>query len=317
MGVTSRSLITAVACFWCAAPALAWDNFGHMEVAAVAWELMSAPAKAEATSLLKRNPQYQHWTANVPAEKRDKYAFMLAATWPDFIKREGDYQDDGDEGGDVPPPDSRATQNDGYSDHLRHKYWHFIDTPIPSTARAALSPNVKTQIGTFRAVLPKSSGANDDLRSYDLVWLLHLVGDAHQPLHAANHFAADLPPAGDAGGNKVEIHCESGTSCLGARELHAFWDDLLGPNSTTPEKVETAADQLAKADAALASIGNEANWLDESYNLAKSDVYKSPVVGDTNATITSAYEANAKEIAKKRIALAGARLANLLDTNFR
>jgi hypothetical protein len=38
---------------------------------------------------------------------------------------------------------------------------------------------------------------------------------------------------------------------MGASELHGFWDDLLGPNSTTPEKVETAADQLAKADAVL------------------------------------------------------------------
>jgi hypothetical protein len=317
MGIASRIFVRAVAGCSSAAPALAWDNCGHMEVAAVAWELMSAPAKAEATRLLKHNPQYQHWIANVLAEKRDKYAFMHAATWPDFIKRDRDYHDDGDSGGDVPPRDSRATRNDGYSDHLRHKYWHFIDTPIPITARAAFNPNVKTQIGTFRAVLPKSSGAGDDLRSYDLVWLLHLVGDAHQPLHAANHFATDLPPEGDAGGNKVNISCEAGTKCLGATELHAFWDDLLGPNNTTPDKVETAADQLTKTDAALASIGNEANWLDESYNLAKSDAYKNPPVGDTKATITAAYEANAKEIAKKRIALAGARSANLLDANFR
>jgi S1/P1 Nuclease len=317
MGIISRILVTAMVGCWCAAPALAWDNFGHMEVAAVAWELMSGPAKTEATRLLKLNPQYHQWIAEVPADKRDKYAFMLAATWPDFIKREGDYQDDGTSGGDVPPLDSRAVRNDGYSDHLRHKYWHFIDTPIPSTARAAPSPNVKTQIGTFRAVLPKSSGASDDLRSYDLVWLLHLVGDAHQPLHAANHFAADLPAEGDAGGNKVKISCESGTTCLGATELHAFWDDLLGPDRTTPEKVETAADQLAKAASDLASIDNEANWLDESFKLATSDAYKNPPVGDTKATITAAYEANAKEIAKKRIAVAGARLANLLDASFK
>jgi S1/P1 Nuclease len=53
------------------------------------------------------------------------------------------------------------------------------------------------------------------------------------------------------------------------------------------------------------------------YNLAKSDAYKNPPIGDTKGTITAAYKANAEEIAKKRIALAGARLAHLLDANLK
>lgn len=316
MRTTSRILVTAMAGCCFAAPALAWDNFGHMEVAAVACDLMSAPARAEAIRLLKLNPQYHHWTAGVLPEKQDKYAFMLAATWPDFIKQEGGYENDGDRGGDVPPRDGRNPERwvlRSSAPQVLALYRH-----SDSDQRATRPmPNVKTQIGTFRAKLPKSSGASDDLRSYDLVWLLHLVGDAHQPLHAANHFAADLPPEGDVGGNKVTISCESGTSCLSASEPHAFWDDLLGPNHTTPEKVETAAQVLPKADPLLSSVGDEAKWLDESYALAKSDAYKNPPIGDAKGTITAAYEANAEQIAKRRIALAGARLANLLNENFK
>jgi hypothetical protein len=51
--------------------------------------------------------------------------------------------------------------------------------------------------------------------------------------------------------------------------------------------------------------------------LAKSDAYKNPPIGDTKGTITTAYKANAEEIAGKRIALAGLRLANLLNANLK
>ena len=39
-------------------PARAWNNFGHMEAAAVAWNQLTPAAKSEATRLLKLNPQY-------------------------------------------------------------------------------------------------------------------------------------------------------------------------------------------------------------------------------------------------------------------
>ncbi len=112
------------------------------------------------------------------------------------------------------------------------------------------------------------------MRSYDLVWLLHLVGDVHQPLHATSRFLNDKP---DNGGNEVTINCDAGGSCEGANELHAFWDDLLGPNKAHLGLVEAAADELPAADATLASIDNENKWIDESFEEAKSAVYKSPV----------------------------------------
>jgi hypothetical protein len=60
-----------------------------------------------------------------------------------------------------------------------HKYWHFIDTPftIDGTALPAIpTPNAQERIALFRTVLASTSA--DPLKSYDLTWLLHLVGDA-------------------------------------------------------------------------------------------------------------------------------------------
>jgi hypothetical protein len=65
------------------------------------------------------------------------------------------------------------------------------------------------------------------LRSFDLVWMLHIVGDLHQPLHATAMFCLDLPANGDRGGNKVMVTTPtsstlvrstwSRTNCSGAR----------------------------------------------------------------------------------------------------
>src|SRR5262249_12874316 len=137
---------------------------------------------------------------------------------------------------------------------------------------------VETQIGVFRAKLPSSSGASDDLRSYDLVWLLHLVGDAHQPLHSAERFSKGGKKRPDAGGNLVTINCASGVDCHGADELHAFWDNLLGPSKTTQKAVEKVANALPAAGAALASELDETKWLKDSFDLARSDAYKNPPI---------------------------------------
>jgi len=78
-----------------------------------------------------------------------------------------------------------------------------------------------TQIAAFRAVLAStSSDPNlDKLKSYDLSWLLHLVGDVHQPLHSTTRVSTTKPD-GDDGGNGVKLTSPA--------NLHTFWDDVLG-----------------------------------------------------------------------------------------
>jgi hypothetical protein len=60
-------------------------------------------------------------------------------------------------------------------------------------------------IPAFRAALA-AHGTSGDVESYDLAWLLHLVGDVHQPLHATSRYSAAFPD-GDEGGNRAKVTC--------------------------------------------------------------------------------------------------------------
>jgi S1/P1 Nuclease len=312
MKITSAIAFTALA-FTCS-PACGWDSFGHMEVAAVAWSKLTPAARARATELLKLNPEYSSWISHTPAKDRDQVAFVTAATWPDFIKHATGYHSDGPANGDRPPPGPEASQNIGYKDHFMHKYWHFIDEPFSPDGTALHNPdtpNAQTQIAAFRAKLsdPGTSAEDKDIKSYDLAWLLHLIGDVHQPLHATSRFTHDLPN-GDAGGNDVKIHCGSGCSAV---ELHGFWDSVLGTSAHAPDAIN-AAKGLPKPDAQLASIADEKVWIEESFKAAKADVYAQPIgVGVGPFALTAGYRSAALNLAKQRVALAGARLANLLN----
>jgi hypothetical protein len=307
----ATSIVTLAAFAFSCTPALAWNDFGHMQVAAVAWAKLTQAERDRIVLLLKKNPKYDKWIEHVAPEDRDQVAFLMAARWPDAIKHDHDYISDGTDNGDRPPPGPEASQNIGYVDHLRHKYWHFVDKGFSPDNTHVIDPppkpNAGTQIAPLRAKLSDPT-ADPDIRSYDLVWLLHLVGDVHQPLHATARFIA-TQTEGDAGGNKVEIQCGDGCS---AAELHMFWDDVLGTSEHPQEAIDAAA-QLPPADPQLAAIADERKWLDESFKLAQTDVYVGPIgVGTGPFDLTDDYKANALSVAQKRIALAGARLANLL-----
>jgi hypothetical protein len=83
--------------------------------------------------------------------------------------------------------------------------------------RFGSTPDIVTQLKLMIAALPASSDASDDVRSYDLVWMLHLVGDAHQPLHTVGRFTKPIPN-GDAGGNAESVIPATGETIV----LHAY-----------------------------------------------------------------------------------------------
>jgi hypothetical protein len=297
------ALFLALAC----RTALAWNSIGHMSVAWVAYQKLSPAEKARVATLLKLNPYYQKWLSYIPPGAsdidRDMYVFMMAATWPDEIKAMGSHYF----GTDTPPRSELVSLNTGYNDHGAHKYWHFVDTPLggdPANLTPLSVPTATQKITAFRAAL--ASKIPDPLKSYDLVWLIHLVGDVHQPLHCVTRVSS-ANPKGDLGGNLVLV---TGSS----KELHLFWDGALGEGDTknfmTAVKIAAA---LPDPDPLLVSDDKEDDWAAESYKLAASAVYVDPVgAGLGPFTMNEAYTANAQQIAKQRVALAGARLANLL-----
>ena len=305
-----------------AGPLAAWDGEGHMAVAWVAYQQLTQASKDRVDVLLRKNPYYNNqWKALLPAgvsaAEKKLLVFMLAATWADAIKGDSTYSDDGpDPGGNV-PGGITSTQNIGYSDKLRHRYWHFVDlgfstdgTAVPATP----TPDAETQIAVFREVL--SSNQPDTLKSYDLVWLMHLVGDVHQPLHCTTRVEASHP-SGDAGGNSVKVCPGTCTGVENPGALHAYWDNLLG-TLTKPDEVLPVAQALPAADAVKATDVNGLDWVIESRGLAETAVYVGPVgAGWGPFALTPEYESAAAALARQQIALAGARLAKILNAELK
>lgn len=317
MRLKAPVVLLLVFCAVTAAPSRAWNDRGHMTVAYIAYKQLTPTARDRVNALLKLNPKYKDWETtvtqqvpNVSAADKDLFIFMIAATWPDQIKRDKAYTSDGSDKGNRPDGSPDPTRNTGYDDMLMHKYWHFIDTPFSNdgTALPAIpTPNAQDRIALFRSVLASSSP--DPLKSYDLSWLLHIVGDVHQPLHASTRVSS-ADPQGDAGGNSVKLSC---AKC----ELHFFWDDLLGTNSNL-KTVKNAARKIAAAVPTLAAKSDEKDWVAESFDLAKQQVYTAPIAaGDGPFTVTSSYKKAAGKTAKIRVALAGARLANMLNNELK
>jgi hypothetical protein len=341
------ALVVALAFAPCAH---AWNQIGHMMVAAVAYPQLTPAARAQVDRLLQLNPSYAEWAGEpaAPNKRTAQRAFMLAATWADAIKGNPAYTDEGD-AQDAPG----AGADKGYSDPLRHRYWHYINVAFSSDGTPlteARAPNVLTQIAAFSAVLADPA-ADADHKSYALVWLLHLVGDVHQPLHVVSRFTHHLPE-GDAGGNKVQLLCPGGSELLRpasdglspvalrrdvarsrhrvlcAHNLHAFWDDLAGEEHLGEEARQANADlvpqalhqirKLPKVPPQHAAVGDPEVWAKEGLMLAQTVVYSAPVGdGPGPYDIDEAYFARAHQVAQQQLAVAGARLARLLNEQLR
>ncbi|MBR1201846.1 MULTISPECIES: S1/P1 nuclease [unclassified Bradyrhizobium] len=307
-----RTIAAAAAFTWFSlSPAVAWWDEGHMQIAYLAYKQLDPVVKEHADALLRINPDYANWIAGAPAGAEKLYAFVHAATWADDIKTKEDYYDD-------QVKDSTAKQIVPYG-HLKHAYWHFKDTLYTPDGTLLPPPDpvdAVTQLKALLAKLPSSASASDPMRSYSLVWTLHLVGDLHQPLHAIARYTAQLPDnGGDRGGNAEKVMPATGETVL----LHAYWDSLFGGYSSVFGAIADADDKFnglknVTPDTAKAQILDPAVWAQESFELAKQNAYASPIPNDaTPVQLTRDYESNARNVARSQAALAAARLANLLN----
>jgi hypothetical protein len=297
-------------------PASAWFDFGHMVVASAAYSRLTDSTRRRVDELMKLNPEYPSWNQRIGASasqpQHDMMIFMLAATWADAIKHDSSYIADGSEAGNKPDSPSCA-DNIGYTDKKMHKYWHFCDRRF-STDGTALPPqavpNAQTEIDTFRAAL-SSPDVSDPLKSYDLTWIIHLVGDVHQPLHCAARVSID-DPGGDKGGNDVKV-----VSLGGPTSLHGFFDGCLGADEDLLKAVAFAG-SLPEPKRRDAGISTTATWIAEGLKLARRQAYRTPVkAGLGPFKLTAGYERAAKTLCRQRAALAAARLANLLENELK
>jgi len=134
-----------------------------------------------------------------------------------------------------------------------------------------------------------------------LKFLVHFVGDVHQPLHAGY--------AKDRGGNDIVVEYQHNRT-----NLHAFWDTALVRQARREHKdyVEHVFTRIDEAKRKRWASVDPAVWAMESFKLAESNAYAVPNDGE----LTDAYVEEGVRIVDERLAAAGFRLAELLNSIF-
>ena len=301
-------------------PAAAWNGLGHRTVATLAWRQMNDAQRRAATELLKHHPHYKViLTVNVPeGVDQGEWAYLTAAVWPDLIKPA--------KAGQPAKPHS-ITRYNVYPHGINLPFVHSADAGRVSLADFVVpEPNAATGLSNSIVTLKDTTATPHD-RAVSLAWVLHLMGDLHQPLHAAT-LVTPKQPKGTGLGGACTVRNERGKPI----NLHTYWDRLPGTNAGYAD-IMALADSIASAPELAPSRLPEyrlnqtpAAWARESFDHAVQFAYAEDHVKfvDTKAvesgsirrsaipTLSPEYVREAHEIMRRRIALAGQRLADVL-----
>lgn len=184
--------------------------------------------------------------------------------------------------------------------------WHYIDIPIDKPhldmARdCAKGDCVLTKIEDFRKTL-KDPAADPVQRREALMFLVHFVGDMHQPLHCADN--------NDQGGNRVQVQ-------FGDRpgNLHSLWDSGLLGKMGKEDDLFNVYSKDSEKHAKKWTKGTVYEWAEDNHRIAQKITYgklpKEPA--GTPEPIDAKYEQKADPVIKIQIEKAGARLARVLN----
>ncbi len=272
----------------CPLSAWAWGSDGHKIVAVVAADNLTPAAASHVADIL-----------GASADKRAIATAMEAASIrPDFEFRDED---------------------------PLTKPWHFIDICLQDRRAdvAARCPGGNCVTGKINEYSKRLKEGSYDRwgAAGDLAFLIHFVGDVHQPLHAANDE--------DRGANCVTV--DSNTR---AKNLHEVWDTTIvrrledsidsGRPETTAHKLERTYAPEKEADSWIAA--DDVAW--ESNQLARSDIYAAlhipiePCQPTADVCLNplghaveldSSYLDHADAVAGHQLVKAGFRLASLLN----
>ena len=310
-------LLVAVLAFLAIAapPAGAWGCKGHQTVALIAEKHLTPEARQLVQKLLGDNPidpKLKRWCGNATTD-----LMVDASTWPDDVRNE-----------------------------RKNGPWHYIDIPRGKhkgdLAEYCGSEGCVTRaIEEQRAIL-KDKSADPLKRAEAIRYLIHFVGDMHQPLHAITN--------ADNGGNCVPVkylrHEPLANSLHPEHEdyspnLHQVWDteiverdmEISNPFRYADELDEKFHTEIASWEAAGIHADN---WAWESHERAETAVYdafpekitvepdmklkscaENNHVGkrmfDKHLAIGEAYQASAAKAVQTALAEAGVHLAMILN----
>src|SRR5215467_9074671 len=268
--------------------ALAWGDDGHKVVALIAQSFLDDNARKRVNALLAAD-----------TDSLTPHDIASAATWADKLR-------------DANVNGSR----------MKTRQWHFVDIEIaapdlelacfshpaiPAGTAASDGPAddcVVDKIQEFAAELANSATDQEE-QVVALKFLLHFVGDIHQPLHSSDD--------NDRGGNSKRASAAG----FKAGNLHHFWDtefvDQLGSSAKT-----IASDligHISKAQEQQWQAGEVVDWAMESFNVAMEDAYGQLPEPNSRGSfrLSEDYVATATQDVAEQLSKAGVRLAFILN----
>lgn len=290
-----RILLGLALALWPGMRAAAWSGAGHQVIAAEAYSQLPAKFQRKVTELLKAHPDYAKWEEAYAAAGTNMdlptFIFMRSSTWPDEIRRHDNPYD--------------------------HPQWHYVDYPLrppafPLEPRPAPTNDIVWGLGQCEQILSDTKAPAVDRAAY-LSWLIHLVGDIHQPLHCSSMFNRTCPD-GDRGGNDFYVKPASR-----GIKLHSLWDGLLGTSGKPQAHLNYArrlqAEQPRRSLKEIAKARTPESWSLESRAIAIEKAYLDGALNgsskaETAPSLPDSYTKAAKATAETRAALAGYRLAD-------
>lgn len=310
----------------------AWDHPGHMTTAAIAF----AEIERERPELIEKIGMLMlahpdpgpFWVAagDGKGKERARRMFIEAARWPD---------------------DAKFTANDRPTWHSAR--WPIVAKDAPpkakkiAKARSDRPSGNAVEAAVMNAAVLSNPESKPEERALALSWVMHIVGDIHQPLHVSDQYSKENP-TGNAAGTMEYVWDPLRDSAM---PLHILWDSNTFRTTKLEDIDRNAKELLAKYPRSSlpelkAYDGPDAfrRWARESYQVAvdfaygygietRSDPNKdmdpdrlvgnmvkyilegiSPV--DKAPEVPAEYWKKLQVVAHRRIALAGYRLADLI-----
>jgi hypothetical protein len=285
----NRFVVLTVAIWTLSFPpaAVAWGYEGHEIVAAIARGYLTPNVRATVDQMLAADP-----------DTLTPHDMLSESTWADHYR----------------------------SGHPETGAWHFVDIELdhpdlqsacfgfpvagPLASQGPADDCIVNKVSEFATELANRATPAAE-RLLALKFLIHFVGDMHQPLHDVDNH--------DKGGNCVLL------SLGGPRavNLHSYWDTVVvsGLGDDPQAVAHTLAGRITPENKAAWEKGDPRSWAQEAFDIARTQIY---TIGSkpgctpnpSPVSLPPGYDTAAREIVSTQLEKAGVRLAAVLNRAF-
>jgi len=257
-----------------------WLGMGFIVIMIIIFLLIPAPAKADWGKTGHRvigqiaQDNLTETSLTAITELLDGETLATVSTWPDEMRSNPDFR----------PYDK----------------WHYVNLPEDKKYHEVEHTQDNAVIIIFRAINKLKSDISKEEKAFYLKYLVHLVGDIHQPLHTGRKE--------DYGGSTIKLKFKGRKAEETNTNLHVLWDtNMIDDFKMSYTELSDYLQSYQKLDF---SQGDAICWANESHEIVNK-VYSEVKVGDN---LSYAYLYSNFYIVKDRLFQAGIRLANLLNS---